>query len=77
MIRVKQTVPQKRLNDTQRKNNLKKAFKCPGNIVQFKKILLVDDIYTTGSTMDAAAEILKDMGIQKVFFVCISIGRGL
>lgn len=77
LIRVKQTIPQKELNDVQRKNNLKKAFKCSGNIVQFKKILLVDDIYTTGSTMDAAARVLKNMGVQKVFFVCIGIGRGL
>ena len=74
--RVRQTVPQKQLNDVQRKNNLKKAFKCAPDIVQFKKILIVDDIYTTGSTIDAAAETLKSAGVQQVFFACISIGRG-
>lgn len=76
LTRVKYTVPQKNLNDVSRKKNLKKAFKCSGNIVQFNKMLLVDDIYTTGSTMDAAAETLRNMGVQSIFFVCISIGRG-
>lgn len=76
LFRIKKTVPQKQLDDAQRKNNLKKAFKCAPNIVQFKKILIVDDIYTTGSTIDAAAEAVKCAGVQQVFFVCISIGRG-
>lgn len=77
LVRVRHTTPQKELSENERKNNLKKAFKCRRNVVQFKKILLVDDIFTTGSTMDAAAEVLKNIGIQKVYFVCISIGRGL
>lgn len=77
LVRVRRTIPQKELSENERKNNLKKAFKCRRNVVQFKKILLVDDIFTTGSTMDAAAEALKSIGIQKVYFVCISIGRGL
>jgi ComF family protein len=77
LVRLENTKPQKNLNDTERKNNLKKAFKYTGNIVQSKCILLVDDIYTTGSTMDAAAEELKVAGVQKVYFTCVSIGRGL
>ena len=77
LIRVENTRPQKNLNDAERKNNLKKAFKCRENIVQSKCILLVDDIYTTGSTIDAAAEELKSAGVQTVFFACVSIGRGL
>ncbi len=76
LIRQKNTIPQKELNNLKRKNNLKKAFKCRQNIVQFKRVLLVDDIYTTGSTIDAVAEVLKNKGVKKIFFVCISIGRG-
>lgn len=77
LIRVENTKPQKNLNDAERKNNLKKAFKYNENIVQSRCILLVDDIYTTGSTIDAAAEELKVAGVQKVYFTCVSIGRGL
>lgn len=77
LVRTKNTRPQKELNDVQRKNNLKKAFKCNPDIVQFRYVLLVDDIYTTGSTIDAAAAELKRSGVRCVYFVCISIGRGL
>ena len=55
--RIRNTRPQKELNDVGRKENLKKAFKIVPNIVKYKKILLIDDIYTTGSTIDAVAEV--------------------
>ena len=41
------------------------------------KVLLIDDIYTTGSTMDRVAKVLKKAGTQKVYFLTISIGQGL
>lgn len=75
LIRVRDTLPQKMLNDTERKNNLKKAFKTTENIVQLKHILLVDDIYTTGSTLDAAAEALLKAGAEEIYTCCISIGK--
>lgn len=70
------TCPQKELNNTERKKNLKKAFTIGENIVQLKKVLLVDDIYTTGSTVDAVSAQLTAGGIQQVYVLCISIGRG-
>ncbi|WP_390527229.1 ComF family protein [[Clostridium] hylemonae] len=39
-------------------------------------VLLIDDIYTTGNTVDAAAEILKKAGVENVCFLTISIGQG-
>lgn len=76
IVRSVNTRPQKELDDVNRKKNLKKAFTIPENIVQLKKILLVDDIYTTGSTVDAAAAMLKQAGVGEVYILCISIGRG-
>lgn len=70
------TRPQKELNDVQRKKNLKKAFTITENIVQLKKVLLVDDIYTTGSTVDAVSALLHTAGVQQIYVLCISIGRG-
>ena len=74
--RMQKTLPQKQLNDRERRENMKTAFKITENDVKYKSVLLIDDIYTTGSTMDAAARILKENGVRKVYFLCISIGSG-
>lgn len=74
--RVRNTVPQKELNDRERARNLKNAFQLVSNIVEYKCILLVDDIYTTGSTMDEVAETLLDGGAERIYYICISIGAG-
>lgn len=81
LLRVKNTLPQKELNDIQRKKNLKNAFKINRNRRQkskelFKKIILVDDIYTTGSTIDACAKVLLDNGFKEVYYISLSIGTG-
>lgn len=76
LLRTRKTSPQKELNDQERKNNLKNAFQVVNYDVKFKKVLLIDDIYTTGSTIDAAASVLLESGAEKVYFLSISIGRG-
>lgn len=74
--RVIDTVPQKGLSDVERKNNLKNAFQKSENIVQYSQILVVDDIYTTGSTADAIAEVIKTESNQ-IYFMSICIGKGM
>lgn len=74
--RIRNTVPQKALNDKERQRNLKNAFQLAANIVKYNQILLVDDIYTTGSTMDAVADVLLSGGAQNIYYICISIGTG-
>lgn len=76
MIRARKTKPQKELSDLERKQNLKNAFQLSRGDVRLKKVVLIDDIYTTGSTMDAAAELLLENGVEKVYFLSICIGRG-
>ena len=75
--RVKDTTPQKQLNPIKRKNNLKNAFQIKENIVQYKHILVVDDIYTTGSTVEAVAQEIKNRGVCQVYVLSICIGRGI
>ncbi len=74
--RVRDTRPMKELNDKERKNNLKNAFQVAKCIVKYKKILVVDDIYTTGATADAVAEVLHAAGVEEVYFFSICVGKG-
>lgn len=76
LVRIKNTKPQKQLNDKERHGNLKHAFRVTKNPIYAKNILLVDDIYTTGNTMDYAAKELKNGGCQRIYFLTISIGQG-
>jgi len=77
LIRKKYTQEQKQLDDKGRRKNLKDAFriKNPEMFVN-KRVLLTDDIYTTGSTLDAAAECLKEAGAQEVYYITVCIGKG-
>ncbi|MBQ9502113.1 MAG: YraN family protein [Lentisphaeria bacterium] len=61
------------LGRTARLKNLRGAFRCssPG-LVSGKKILLVDDVYTTGSTMTAATRELMKSGASAVYLLTIS-----
>lgn len=70
--KVKNTKEQKTLTKAERKSNLNDAFDVLCNAeVRPYKVLLVDDICTTGSTIDACTEALKKHGIEKVDFLGI------
>ncbi len=70
------TLPQKELDNQERENNLKKAFVCGDKIVKYNKVMLVDDIYTTGATIEACAGALKNAGIKQIYYTSVCIGRG-
>lgn len=76
LIRTVNTLPQKRLNNIERENNLKKAFHSQENRVKYNKIMLVDDIYTTGATVEACTKVLHDIGVKDIYYTSICIGRG-
>lgn len=72
LVRVKNTVPLKQLNAAERENNLKKAFNVTQNDVKLKVLIIIDDIYTTGSTIEEAARVLKAAGAEKIYFVTLA-----
>lgn len=74
LYRTKKTAPQKVLTGMQRKQNLAGAFSVKRAIPAGERILLVDDIFTTGSTVDAAAKSLRRAGDCRIFVVTAAIG---
>ena len=66
LYKIKNTVPQSTLNKEQREQNAKGDYKV-NNIQKIynKKILIFDDIYTTGSTLNECAKVLIEQGIKK------------
>ena len=75
LVRKEKTTPQKELTRGQRRMNLKEAFEvCPKG-EYYKRVLLIDDIYTTGATMDAISEILRENQTKIIFFLTICVGR--
>ncbi len=74
LIKCVNTKTQVNLNFEQRQNNLLNSFKVLNiNAIKGKNVLVVDDVFTTGSTMDNCAKALKGAGANKVF--CISIAH--
>ena len=79
ILRSVDTKPQKELSDLQREKNLRSAFVInPDHKENLSgTILLVDDIYTTGSTIEACTRICLEYGAQKVYYTSVAIGAML
>ena len=88
--RIRNTVPQKELSVSERRKNLKRAFKLDKSVVElekicsnrgstlFRSVLVVDDIYTTGTTLDAISELLLSERIAKeVYTMTAVVGQSI
>jgi ComF family protein len=65
--RIKDTKPQYKLNKAQRMINLSDAFEVyPQNLIPDKKILIIDDICTTGSTFEEMVKAMNNTGIYDI-----------
>ena len=78
LYRRKWTDPQKSVSGLDRRQNLAKSMEIRQMPEGIKRVMLIDDIYTTGSTMEACARILKQNGVDEVYFLtlCIGVGTG-
>lgn len=79
LVRTKKTAPQKELAGTERLRNLYEAFSINDVGWELSKkincVIIMDDIYTTGSTMEACSRVLKDSGIERIYFLCVCTGQ--
>lgn len=76
LVRTRYTAPQKELNAAERLKNLNGAFAIARRFRRKKRrmpesVLLVDDILTTGSTLEACARVLKSGGVRRVAVVTV------
>lgn len=81
LVRFTATTPQKELNNKERYLNLRKAIQVgkmePLQRGEERKILLVDDIYTTGATMNACTSCLLQENVATEVYSCtVAIGSG-
>ena len=73
--RIRNTVPMKQLSEAERRNNLKRAFNIARNDVKLLTIIVVDDIYTTGSTIDEISREFRRAGVKRIYFLSLAIGQ--
>ena len=74
LIRVKNTSQQAKLNKKERHWNLHEAFEVTGKLDELsdKVCFVVDDVCTTGATLDSCAKVLKDAGLKKVYGLVVA-----
>lgn len=80
--RISDTRAQKSLNDTERARNLRGAFATDERFLRKsgirpaeETIMLVDDIYTTGATIDCCSGTLLEAGFRKIYYTSVCIGK--
>lgn len=75
LLRNKKTLPQRELNPKERMENLLTAFDVrTTGCTMPETVLLIDDIFTTGSTIEVCSRVLKKAGVKHVFFLAVCMG---
>lgn len=73
LLKIKETSSQIKLSKEEREKNLKEAFICKNfEKIKGKKIILIDDVFTTGSTMEECSRILKQAGAKEILGIVIA-----
>lgn len=67
LIRTKHKKPQAKLKESERLINLKNCFKWQGDDLNDRKVIIVDDVVTTGATLNECAKVLKENGASEVW----------
>lgn len=73
LVKQKHTIAQSTLSKEQRQQNVKQVYKLMNKQkIQNKKIIIIDDIYTTGSTVEECSRILKQNGAKEILVLTIA-----
>ncbi len=74
LARVRNTRQQARLTGEERRRNMDGAFEVVGD-VRGRRVVLVDDVCTTGSTANACAKALREGGAAAVYLLCYAVAE--
>jgi len=75
LVKIKDTLPQVGLGKTQRKKNIKNAFKVRDSVsIVGKRVLLIDDVITTSATVRECSKALKKSGAKGVWVIALAHG---
>lgn len=73
LYKNKDIIEQSKLNKEDRAKNIQNVYNCKNSLkIENKKILLIDDIYTTGSTVNECSKVLKNNKVQKIGILTIA-----
>ena len=75
LVRQRATAPQIKLDARQRKENVRDAFYCSCNALAGRRVLLIDDVCTTGATLEACAVALYEGGARSVQALTLARAR--
>jgi ComF family protein len=75
LVRVRSTDPQVGLNAKQRTENVRGAFRCTDQDLKGRRVLLVDDVCTTGATLEACSIALQQAGARQVWGLVLARER--
>ncbi len=76
VIRKKKTLPQVGLSMKERRLNLQDAFYVENkNLIANKKILIIDDVVTSRSTVDSLSKVLRRAGSQTILVLALATGK--
>jgi competence protein ComFC len=75
LVRTKATAPQVDLAAQERRANVQDAFRCTGNSLSGKHVMLIDDVCTTGSTLESACATLREAGTRSVWAYTLARAR--
>ncbi len=77
LYRTRKTKPQKELGEAARIRNLLEAFSVNEQTAEkYQRAALVDDICTTGSTLEAGARRLLRAGVKEIYVISLAAGHG-
>ena len=75
--RVRETKTQIGLSRLERRENVSGAFEANTQLLKGRKVLLVDDVITTGATLNSAAFAMRQVGVEQVYAVTLARAASL